>query len=154
MPITISTRPLRTRQAVTANPTGGYSVAERPDPNSGIATYDRNAVSKPNDLGIGLMQRGMATSQAEDAAHAQDAFHRGVLTNIVARDPKWQGLFQALAEAGANKVRTGSAAEWDAEGASPGFFESQPSQMSRAVNTMSPRERALMDAMKKNPYAT
>jgi hypothetical protein len=47
-------------------------------------------------------------------------------------------------------VRTGAAAGWD----SSGFFETQSSPFPRAFNTMTPRERLLLEQMKVNPYAT
>lgn len=151
MPWTSSIRPLVKRVPTRPLAAGGHAVADMPDPNSGIENYARNtAAPASTDLGIGLMRRGMATSQANDTAHAADSFQRGVLTNIVARDPKWQGLFQALAEAGANHVRTGAAARWD----DPGFFDTQDGAMSRTMNTMSPRERLLLNAMRTTPNAT
>lgn len=143
MPINVSMS-TRARGAVRPRPQGGYGVVDVPNPNDAMATIART--SPPNDLGINLMQRGMATSQASDQAHAQDSFSRGVLTNTIGRDPRWQGLFQALAEAGATRLRTGAAAKQSG----PGFFETQQAPMSRAFNTMTPRERLLLQEMQRS----
>lgn len=143
---------------------GGYDVADLPDPNDPVARLEQSTgmqqgqfsirplptagasngsltSSGQSALGqnIDLAARGMATSEAEDRAHAQDAFRRGVSTNIVARDPKWQALMQALFEAGANRTRTGARAGWDA----PGFFDTQTSQEDQRV-------AELLDALSAN----
>lgn len=118
-------RPLNTRMAVQPMTSGGYQRAAQPNPNSGMATYARGQQDTTNPLGagIGQMQRGMANRQAYDyeASTAPRATGAPNFINSVLPDARWEGLKQALAERGTDKLRTGAAAKWDA----PGFFDLQ-----------------------------
>lgn len=134
-------------------------------------------VSGPDSLGVSLMQRGMAQRAAEQAAITRlplaygDAqldklpnnpgssvvrtrFDPSTVSQAATRggylpDARWEGLKQALADAGVDRVRTGARAGWDA----PGFFDTQTPQMKFAYSA---RERALMAEMAKqqaeSPY--
>ena len=137
-------------------------------------------VTGPDSLGLGLMQRGMASRAVADLVDARSPasesleeatdlvnnpgstfvstrFDPNAQLRTVTRggylpDPQWEGLKQALFEAGVGRIRTGARAGWDA----PGFFDTQTPRMSRAMNTMSPRERLLLQEMahqqKSSPY--
>ena len=94
----------------------------------------------PDALGVGLMVRGVAARQASDAQMAADAAKRGVaVTNTVAIDPRWEGLFQALAEAGAGKVKL--------DGGPGGFF-------ARQGQTTTGQQQQLLDALRVNDVNT
>lgn len=81
-------------------------------------------------LGIGIQQRGLAARKATQDARLQNWYsgRRPIgapppITNVLA-DPKWAGLFQALAEQGVTKARTGAAAGMG----EAGFFDQQDPQ--------------------------
>ena len=139
MPFNVSVQNLGSnsrRFAVSPNQAGGYNRSERPNPNSGMATFQRNqqpatqptqgpilppSVASTDPLGVGLQQRGMAARAEADQAQATDSAALGVAlpTNVLA-DPKWQGLLQALFEAGGNHVMARGSG-WG----TPGFFAQQ-----------------------------
>lgn len=85
-------------------------------------------------LGIGIQQRGLAARKATQDARVQDWYHGQhpigappPITNVLA-DPKWAGLFQAMAEQGVTKARTGAAAGMG----NAGFFDLQdPNNLKR-----------------------
>lgn len=85
-------------------------------------------------LGIGVQQRGLAARKATQDARVQDWYHGNrpigappPVTNVLA-DPKWAGLFQAMAEQGVTKARTGAAGGIG----NPGFFDQQdPNRLQR-----------------------
>lgn len=97
-----------------------------------MAIFGQNPSDDP--LGIGIQQRGLAARKATQDARVQDWYHGAhpigappPITNVLA-DPKWAGLFQALAEQGVTKARTGAAAGIG----NAGFFEQQdPNRLQR-----------------------
>lgn len=74
---------------------------------------------------VGRQVRGLAHRRAYD----QEQMLAGrPASGGPAADPAWQGLFQALDESGASKVRTGEAGNMGG----PGFFEQQdPNNLQR-----------------------
>lgn len=79
-----------------------------------MPVFGAQPLADPN--GIALQQRGMeAWKAAQDArlrqyqAGQQPLGAPPPVTNVLP-DPKWQGLFQALAEQGVSKLKSGGAA--------------------------------------------
>lgn len=115
---------------------GGYQVAHRPDPNSGMELFKRGqgapqaqggfnpAITASGEsalsANLGLQQRGMQNRQQFDQAEsARNPYH-----NIGAPvDPMWEGLKQALYERGTGEIQTGGVGGMD---------------MSRGQTTMGP----------------
>ncbi len=131
------------RFAVSPNQTGGYTRDTRQNPNSGMATYQRNQqpttqptqgpllppnVASQDPLGTRLQLAGVKASQDSAYERSKDAASRGVATiNTVLPDPKWAGLMQALFESGAENVKARGSG-WG----TPGFFAQQdPNNLQR-----------------------
>ena len=110
---------------------GGYERAERPDVNSPENLYgagqhtspqfgNQPAVSNQLTSNMDLSQRaGM-----HDAAVADNERHErraGSMQNPYLKDKRWSALFQALTEAGADRMQTGAKAGWE----QPGFYDTQ-----------------------------
>lgn len=91
------------------------------------------------------MARAVANRQAADFAQstAQRPIGAPAVINTVLPDARWEGLKQALADAGVGRIRTGARAGMGG----PGFFDTQQPRMTRAYNTMTPRERLLLEEM-------
>lgn len=84
-----------------------------------------NQLSDPG--GIGVQQRGMDAYQAAQQQRTHD-WYGGKQpigapppVNNILPDPKWQGLFQAMAEQGVTKAGTAAASGMG----QPGFFDTQ-----------------------------
>lgn len=116
MPFSITERNTSRRPSVSAMAQGGYAVAQRPNPNDAMSTYQRGQPGVPQsgmnpavtDTGesalsanVGLMQRGQEARRAYDAAESQ----RNPTHNIgVAADPMWEAVKQSLYERGAGSL--------------------------------------------------
>lgn len=130
---------------------GGYERSTRPNPNSAMATFERRSQDgyqgggSALGAGIGQMLRGMENRRAEDLANAQGSLARGVGTiSTVLPDIRWEGLKQALYEAGVGRARTGARAGMG----SPGFYDVQVPGQAKAYD---PRE-AQFGGPPDNPY--
>lgn len=129
-----SMRPLRDPYAIAVgarSASGGYERADMPDANSPENLYGKGQHTSPqfgnqpavnNTLGqnLDLSQR----AGEHDAIVADEERHErraGSMQNPYLKDKRWSALFQALSEAGADRLQTGARAGWEA----PGFFDTQ-----------------------------
>ena len=129
-----SSRPLRDPYALAVgarSDRGGYERAERPDVNSPENLYgpgqhtspqfgNQPAVTNTLTQNLDLSQRAGAHDQAVADDERMER-RKGGMQNPYLKDKRWSALFQALTEAGADKVQTGAKAGWDA----PGFYDTQ-----------------------------
>lgn len=120
----------------TADPRGGYARSTY-NPNSASEQYklsqgltngqytspqfgNQPAVNNTLGQNLDLSQR----AGEHDAIVADEERHErraGSMQNPYLKDKRWSALFQALSEAGADRLQTGARAGWEA----PGFFDTQ-----------------------------
>lgn len=141
-------RPKNGRLPVTANPAGGFTPGQIPDPNKDYyASHLQQGVSSMNPMAstkagnpaisgtgesalsqnLGLATRGRQQREAYDAAQREKnmfTMPRNVLPTM-----NVDALTQALFENRAGKVRTSGAAGYD----DPGFFDNQLSPEEAAM---------------------
>lgn len=109
---------------------GGYELASTPtaeemERSSRRGVFSMHATpqnpSFRNMLGenMELQQRAEAHDQA--VADQERREGRTKIRNLYLKDKKWSALFQALSEAGADRVQTGARAGWE----KPGFYDTQ-----------------------------
>lgn len=134
-----SRRPINTAFpfAVRANQAGGYEREGIPNVNDPVNVYKLATGSTSgqhtapqfgtqpavrNELGanLDLSQRASAYDQ-ETADIERRERRRGSMQNPMLKDKRWSALFQALQEAGADRLQTGARAGF----AAPGFFDTQ-----------------------------
>jgi hypothetical protein len=139
MPFSVQEFDNRRMPSLRALARGGYEVAQKPDPNSGMATFQRGqqqATQDTNPLGQGIdqQQRGMASRSAYDFDKSRETHAVGgpSTLNTVLPDARWEGVFQALQDRGVDKLASGAAKFGDA----PGFFDTQNSSNSPAMQAL------------------
>lgn len=123
--------------AVRSRASGGYEDVGIPNVNNPVDVYKQttgstsgqhtspqfgNQPAFDNRLSENLDLHGRA--QAFDQRTADQERHErraGSLQNPYLKDKRWSALFQALQEAGTDRMQTGARMGWDA----PGFFDTQ-----------------------------
>ena len=111
---------------------GGYERASMPNPNfaGGVSKGQHTAPqfgSQPavqNTLtdNLDLSQRAAKFDQrVADQERRERRASGGGMQNPFLKDKRWSALFQALTEAGADRMQTGAKAGWEA----PGFYDTQ-----------------------------
>lgn len=167
MPVNLTVRPLTGRRpAVEPLDAGGYGRVSTPNPNAASATYRRRngspvaGATTGGDVfkttgfdphlvaggrsalseNIGREQRAAEHAKAFDDAEQQKNMFGVTSLRSVPRDPAWNMLFQALAEAGATRVGTAAGTR----SGPPGFFDTPIMGAEQA------RRLRLLDAMAAN----
>jgi hypothetical protein len=115
-------------------------------PNPTIGGSGESALSQ----NLALSQRAREHTAQYNAGEAQRRAEAGntglsAIAPILPPSSQWDSLLQALYEQGTDRVRSGARAGWQ----QPGFYDTQRAPMTRAQNTMSPREVLLMQEMAK-----
>ena len=109
---------------------GGYERASMPNPNfaGGVSKGQHtspqfgNQPAVQNALGENLSLSQRADRFDRDVAYKERHERRGgSMQNPYLKDKRWSALFQALTEAGADRMQTGAKAGWE----QPGFYDTQ-----------------------------
>lgn len=139
MPFNVQEFDNRKMPSMRALTSGGYEVGQRPNPNSGMATFKRGqqqAAQQTNPLGQGIdqQQRGMASRNAYDFEKSRESHAVGGPSTLstVLPDARWEGVFQALQDRGVDKLATGAAKF----GQAPGFFDTQSNANSPSMQAL------------------
>lgn len=149
-----SMRPLRDPYAIAVgarSASGGYERADMPDANSPENLYGKGQHTSPqfgnqpavqNQLtaNLDLSQRADAHDQRV-ADQERKERRKGGMQNPYLKDKRWSALFQAMTEAGADKMQTGARAGWEA----PGFYDTQNTMSADAQDRKRLLEALLMN---------
>lgn len=171
--ISVSRSAIRRRPSMRALSTGGFGMAEQPDPNAlenGVYTSPQfgssaNDPRRPMDtVGLGMRAdaadaEALADREAMDEEERQagslgnidhSSFLRGsqLFSKIV--NPQWRLFHQALKDRGVDRLSTGYAAGYDDK---PGFFETQSPSMGGLYNASQQQRANYLDAQDTNREA-